>query len=121
MSNIRQHIGVQQRHARKQIGLTQEQLAAMTKITTEKISRIELGNAAPNVDQLYRIAGALGMELGWPFDGVDEPAKMGELAMERRDDVRRVAANFDRIESRHVRAGVRALVREMADAEEVDQ
>jgi transcriptional regulator with XRE-family HTH domain len=48
------------RSKRKQVGLSQERLAEKADLSTVFISRIERGKESPSVDNLVRIAKALG-------------------------------------------------------------
>ena len=48
--------------ARRQMHLTQVQLAARAGVTQEEISRIERGRKSPTVDTFARIAAALGLQ-----------------------------------------------------------
>lgn len=118
MNDIRHHVGGQIKHAREQIGMTQIQLAAQTRLTENRIGLIENGYGRQcTIIELCKIATTLDMELGWPFDGFNDKAKTGGAAS-RRDNVRRQSANYDRIQSRHVKNGIYTFVKEMADAEE---
>jgi len=49
---------------RKKAGLTQERLAEKADLSTVFISRIERGVESPSLDNLVKIARALGVKLG---------------------------------------------------------
>lgn len=49
--------------ARREIGITQKELAKRTGITQADISRLERGNANPSVKTLQRLAAGMGMVL----------------------------------------------------------
>ena len=53
--------------ARKQVGLTQDQLEDRTKVTQSDISRIELRGWTPPPDVSQRLAEALGVEVDTLF------------------------------------------------------
>jgi len=53
--------------ARKQCGLTQEQLAAKTGINQADISRLENGNGNPSIRTLQRLAAGMGMRVKIEF------------------------------------------------------
>ena len=53
--------------ARKQQGITQEELARRTGITQADISRIETGTRNPSLNMLKRLADGLGMRLKVEF------------------------------------------------------
>jgi transcriptional regulator with XRE-family HTH domain len=51
-------IGQNIRKQRKRLGLTQEQLAATARLSSDYVSRLELGKENPTVDVLARISHA---------------------------------------------------------------
>ncbi len=59
--------------ARKERGLTQEELAARTGLHRSNISRLERGNYNPSIDLLSRVAQGLGMELHIEFRDSGNP------------------------------------------------
>ncbi len=56
------------REARIHKGWTQEQLAEALDVATETVSRYEGGRAPPSLPMLYRIAEALGIDVGLLID-----------------------------------------------------
>ena len=52
--------------ARREIGITQKELARRTGITQADISRLERGNANPSVKTLQRLAA--GMDMVWTME-----------------------------------------------------
>lgn len=67
----RRAVGSQIRAARLHANLTQERLAERAGMDRQAVNRIEQGHASPILDNLIRIAYALGVPLG---DLVREPA-----------------------------------------------
>jgi len=66
MSAIQKHrrlLGEAVRTARKEAGFSQEQLAEKADLSTVFISRIERGVESPSVDNLLKIAKALGVRV----------------------------------------------------------
>lgn len=59
----RRAIGDQIRAARRDAGLTQEKLAELAGMDRQSINRIEQGHQAAIIDNLIRIADALGIPL----------------------------------------------------------
>lgn len=57
------NIGEAIRSARKKAGMTQDELAAKLSTTKSAISKYELGKREPNIEQLRRIAIALGVSV----------------------------------------------------------
>jgi transcriptional regulator with XRE-family HTH domain len=56
------------REARIQKGWTQEELAEALEVATETVSRYEGGRSPPSLPMLYRIAEALGIDVGLLID-----------------------------------------------------
>lgn len=66
MSAIQKHrrlLGESVRNARKEAGLSQEKLAEKADLSAVFISRIERGVESPSVDNLLKIAKALGVRV----------------------------------------------------------
>jgi len=59
----RRLLGEAIRAARKEAGLSQERLAEKADLSTVFISRVERGKESPSVDNLVKIASALGIRL----------------------------------------------------------
>lgn len=56
MRDIHTIVGQNIRKQRKRLGLTQEQLAARARLSSDYVSRLELGKENPTVDVLARIS-----------------------------------------------------------------
>ena len=72
VSAIQKHrrlLGEAVRAARKQVGFSQEKLAEKADLSTVFISRIERGVESPSVDNLLKIAKALGVRVRDLVDG----------------------------------------------------
>ncbi len=63
MSKHRRLLGEAVRSRRKEAGLSQEKLAEQADLSTVFISRIERGIESPSVDNLVKIARALGVRV----------------------------------------------------------
>lgn len=82
---LRQHIGRRLRTVRRQLDLSQEELAERAQLHPTYISRIESGRSLPALDVLIRLSKGLGCSLGelllleneseLPFDQADEVAE----------------------------------------------
>lgn len=59
--SIAQAFAAALRKARKESGLTQEELAHLSGLDRSTVSQAELGKASPQVETLIRLAGALDM------------------------------------------------------------
>ena len=56
---------------RKQLELTQQELAVMSNISTRKLSDIETANGATTIDTLNKVCDILGLEVVLKIKGVD--------------------------------------------------
>lgn len=82
------HVGTRVRARRRQISITQQQLAERLGLTFQQVQKYERGANRVSASKLYECARALSVEPGWFFDGLDptgDPAKMNE------DDARKHA------------------------------
>lgn len=64
-------------YLRKQKGITQEQLALECEISVSYLRLIEHGDANPTINELWRIAEGLDVELKNPFP---EPSSVGAVS-----------------------------------------
>src|SRR5271154_1009455 len=64
-------IGYKIRDLRRAKKLTLAQIAAATGLSIGHLSQVERGISAPSVRHLQQIAAALGVRIGWVFDGND--------------------------------------------------
>jgi transcriptional regulator with XRE-family HTH domain len=63
MATVSQKLGIKIKRLRRQLDLTQEELAAKTKIDYSYINRIENGKRNPSIEIVAKIARALGVSL----------------------------------------------------------
>ena len=70
--DLKQHIGLQVRLARKRRGLTQEQLAGHIDKAVETISNIERGHAYTGLETLEKLGRALEVAVGDFFEGIEK-------------------------------------------------
>jgi DNA-binding NtrC family response regulator len=66
---LNQLIGAKIRTLRKERALTLKQLANKTGLSVSLISQIELGKSAASVSTLHKLSAALGVGIGYLFDG----------------------------------------------------
>lgn len=69
---MKKHVGGRIRAARKDAGLTQDQLAGMTDKSVETISNLERGHTAPSLETLGLVAKALKQPVEWFLSGYSE-------------------------------------------------
>src|SRR5579871_118220 len=70
-------IGARIRDLRRAKKLTLARVAAATGLSIGHLSQVERGISAPSIRHLQAIAAALGVKIGWFFDG-DEPVPPAE-------------------------------------------
>lgn len=73
--NDEETIGARVRDTRHAQELTREQLAARAGVTHSTVYRIERGTNRPNLDTLFKLAGALGVDPKWLLSGDQEGGK----------------------------------------------
>lgn len=66
------HVGTRIRHRRWLIGMTQQQLADQVGIKFQQIQKYETGANRVSASRLWEIARALGVQISFFFEGVDE-------------------------------------------------
>lgn len=64
VTNMCRSIGVTIRTRRKQLGMTQRDVAEISGVQRQTISRVEAGNDAVAVATLARVAAVVGLDLG---------------------------------------------------------
>ena len=79
-------VGERIRKARKDSGLTQNQLAARLSISYVNISQLERGERSPSVDTLQKIADALDIPVGELLDTIPQPDREFERVCDALDD-----------------------------------
>jgi transcriptional regulator with XRE-family HTH domain len=74
------HVGKRIRHRRWLVGMTQQGLAERVGIKFQQIQKYETGANRVSASRLWDIADALGVEISFFFEGLDQPA--GERSAE---------------------------------------
>src|SRR5689334_7344824 len=71
------HIGARLRERRVALGLTQQQLAELVGITYQQAHKYETGANRISSGRLHALAGALGVDVGYFFEGLNsgEPSR----------------------------------------------
>jgi transcriptional regulator with XRE-family HTH domain len=72
VGELRHRFGIRLRTLRRSKGLTQEQLAAATDVSSDAVGNIERGANSPSIDTAYMIATALGAPLAALYE-IDDP------------------------------------------------
>lgn len=96
MDNTLKTIGRRIRGLRRQLDMTQEELAEKADLSLKYIGELERGRGNPTITALERIAAALGTSLSLPFD-VDH-GRMNTDDLRRQIDLMLDDANGDELE-----------------------
>ncbi|MEW6090054.1 MAG: helix-turn-helix transcriptional regulator [Pseudomonadota bacterium] len=75
--SLKKHVGGRIRAARKDAGLTQDQLAGMIDKSVETISNLERGHTAPSLETLGLVAKALEQPVEWFLSGYSDRRNSG--------------------------------------------
>ncbi len=120
---LERHIGRQLHRQRLAFGLSCAQLAAAIGVTLQQVRNYERGINRLNAARLYELASALGVEVGYFFEGAGESAppivEDAEVAAQQAETMELLRA-YAGIPDRAVRHRVLGLLRQLADAEELE-
>ncbi|MBD3765371.1 MAG: helix-turn-helix transcriptional regulator [Rhodobacterales bacterium] len=74
------HVGKRIRHRRWMIGMTQQQLADQVGIKFQQIQKYETGMNRVSASRLWDIAEAMGVSIGFFFEGLESAPSSGRAA-----------------------------------------
>jgi len=106
-------VGQRLRLGRRELGLTQEALAALLGVTFQQIQKYEAGHSRMSAGRLLEIAQALSRPIGWfyePFEMIENADEARGRVLQAHDlkrDARRLVEEIGDIES--LQAAVRVL------------
>jgi transcriptional regulator with XRE-family HTH domain len=110
------HIGARLRARRLSLGLTQQGLAELIGVTCQQAHKYEKGVNRIAGGRLYTIAQALGVEVGYFYDGIGaEPGAFAPTAQQRR--LLELSRSFGAIASRRQQEALCSLARALAGSE----
>ena len=110
------HIGARLRARRLSLGLTQQGLAELIGVTCQQAHKYEKGVNRIAGGRLYTIAQALGVEVGYFYDGIGaEPGTFAPTANQRR--LLELSRSFGAIASRRQQEALCSLARALAGSE----
>src|SRR3546814_9108130 len=110
--DIDRHVGQRIRERRTMLGITQQQLAEQIGVTYQQAHKYERGINRVAAGRLYIVASALGVEVGFFYEGMAESSALSEGQRMCLD----VARNFSAIKGPEQRAAVSQLCRALAGA-----
>src|SRR3954463_16143601 len=109
------HVGAKLRERRLSLGLTQQALAELIGVTYQQAHKYEKGSNRIAAGRLYTIAKALGVEVGFFYDGLGtEPDAFAPTAKQRR--LLELSRSFSSITSRQQQEALCSLARALASA-----
>ncbi len=79
MEEIKTLFGKRMKELRKNLGLSQDELAEKVDISSKYLSRIEMGQHFPSIDTLVKLANALNVELRDFFEFAHQTPSTREL------------------------------------------
>ena len=113
--DIDRYVGARMRERRIMLGLSQQQMAELIGVTYQQAHKYEKGINRIAAGRLHQIARALGVEVGYFFEGVEgerdfRPNPQQRLLLE-------LARNFISMPSRRHQEAVCTLARSLANAD----
>lgn len=116
---VDRHVGERLRRRRKDLNLSQEELAASVGLTFQQIQKYERGSNRVSASKLYQMAQTLQASVGYFFEGLASPIRGVSESEDAEFDheipltpeQRELVNLFDRIDSRKIRKVVLNLVR----------
>jgi transcriptional regulator with XRE-family HTH domain len=93
--DLKSHIGVRIKSARKLKGLTQEELAAAVGKAVETISNIERGYVLTGLETLENIGASLDKPLTYFVDGYGKQRRLSRTRLEREQEIARLCEQMN--------------------------
>jgi transcriptional regulator with XRE-family HTH domain len=117
--DIDRHVGARMRERRILLGLTQQQIAELIGVTYQQAHKYEKGINRMAAGRLYRIAQALGVEVGYFFEGLQTAGRLVPSPQQRM--LLELARNYLNIPAREHREAIVALTRALAEGANADK
>jgi transcriptional regulator with XRE-family HTH domain len=113
--DIDRHVGARMRERRIMLGLTQQQMAELIGVTYQQAHKYEKGINRVAAGRLYHIAQALGVDVGYFFDGLNSADAFKATPQQRM--LLELARNFIGIPTRKHQEAICSLARALSDPE----
>ena len=113
--DIDRFVGNRMRARRTMLGLTQQQMADIIGVTYQQAHKYEKGVNRIASGRLFQIASALGVEVGFFFEGINEAGDFAPSPQQRM--LLELARNFIAMSNRRQQEAVCHLVRALSDAQ----
>ena len=112
--DIDRYVGARMRERRIMLGLTQQQMAELIGVTYQQAHKYEKGVNRIAGGRLYTIAQALGVEVGYFYEGLEgQPGQFEPTAQQRL--ILELSRNFVAISDRRRQEAICDLARALAD------
>jgi transcriptional regulator with XRE-family HTH domain len=111
--DIDRHVGNRMRERRIMLGLTQQQMADLIGVTYQQAHKYEKGINRIAAGRLYNVARALGVEVGFFFEGLDDAEPFRPTPQQRM--LLELARNFISLPNRRHQEAICMLARTLAD------
>jgi transcriptional regulator with XRE-family HTH domain len=115
--DIDRYVGARVRARRVMLGLTQRQLAELIGVTVQQVCKYEGGSNRVASGHLYQLAQALGVGVGYFFEGMGRDDTLEVTPQQRR--FLALARSFNAIPNRSHQQGIISLARALADPDPV--
>jgi transcriptional regulator with XRE-family HTH domain len=117
VQDVDRHVGARLRERRILLGLTQQELAALIGVTYQQAHKYEKGINRIAAGRLFTVAQALGVDVGYFFDGMDSERSFKPTPQQRM--LLELARNFISMPSRKHQEAICNLARALNQPEEL--
>ena len=118
--DIDRHVGARMRQRRIMLGLTQHQLAGLIGVNYQQAHKYEKGINRIAAGRLSGIARALGVEVGYFYEGMGQTPEPGAATQQQRL-LLELARSFMAISSRKHQEAICNLARALANADPIGE
>lgn len=118
--DLDRHIGERMRQRRIMLGLTQQQMADLIGVTYQQAHKYEKGINRIASGRLYRIAQALGVDVGYFYENIAEVGVVEHKATPQQRLLLELARNFVVLTNRKHQEAICNLARALASTSGVD-
>ncbi len=115
--DVDRHVGARMRERRIMLGLTQQQMAELIGVTYQQAHKYEKGINRIAAGRLYTIAHALGVDVSYFFEGMDNDRDFKPTPQQRM--LLDLARNFISLPSRKHQEAICSLARALASANDL--
>ena len=117
--DIDRHVGARMRERRIMLGLTQQQMAELIGVTYQQAHKYEKGINRIAAGRLSSIAQALGVEVGYFFEGMSRDSRRPSSATPQQRLLLELARSFMALPSRKHQEAICNLARVLANSDPI--